>query len=140
MSITAAALVCLSLNVYHEARDQPLEGQIAVAQVTMSRVASDVFPDDVCGVVWQPSQFSWTHDGKSDKPKEKKAWETAKAIAQIVSTNDIKDETTGATDYHADYVAPYWAKGYYHTVTIGTHIFYTRHQSPTTSIRPKARP
>ena len=32
----AEALVCLALNIYHEARDQPFIGQVAVAQVVMN--------------------------------------------------------------------------------------------------------
>ena len=45
------ALVCLALNVYHEARDQPFIGQVAVAQVVMNRVHDDRFPNTVCEVV-----------------------------------------------------------------------------------------
>lgn len=139
MSVTAAALACLSLNVYYEARNQPVEGQIAVAQVTMNRVLSSEFPNDVCSVVWQPSQFSWTHDGKSDKPSDATAWKQAKAIAQLVSTQDIRDETVGATFYHADYVNPFWASSFNQTAVIATHVFYTEHSAPVTSLRPKSR-
>ena len=31
------AMTCLAMNVYHEARDQSLIGQVAVAQVVMNR-------------------------------------------------------------------------------------------------------
>ena len=48
----AEALVCLALNVYFEARNQPLTGQIAVTQVVMNRVESEYYPDDVCEVVY----------------------------------------------------------------------------------------
>lgn len=140
MSITAAAMICLSLNVYYEARNQPVEGQIAVAQVTMNRVLSSEFPDDVCSVVWQPSQFSWTHDGKSDTPANAASWRQAKAIAQLVSTQDIRDETMGATFYHADYVNPFWASSFNQTTVIGAHVFYTEHYAPVTSLRPQQRP
>ena len=78
------AATCLALNVYFEARSEPMIAQFAVAQVTMNRVASEKYPDNVCDVVWQKKQFSWTHDGKSDKPKEAKAWEVAQWVAKVV--------------------------------------------------------
>ena len=65
---------CLALNIYHEARGESLEGRLAVAAVTMNRVRDKRFPDRVCEGVWQPRQFSWTHDGRSDRPREAKAW------------------------------------------------------------------
>ena len=58
----AEALVCLALNVYHEARDQPFIGQVAVAQVVMNRVKDERYPDDVCGVVKQGLTYSWDTD------------------------------------------------------------------------------
>ena len=48
-----AALMCLALNVYFEARNDSMVGQYAVAQVVMNRVQSSKFPDDVCSVVKQ---------------------------------------------------------------------------------------
>ena len=54
-----AALVCLALNIYFEARNQPTSGQIAVAEVTLNRVASRNYPNTVCGVVHQGPISSW---------------------------------------------------------------------------------
>ena len=75
------ALICLSLNVYWEARNQPVAGQLAVAQVTMNRVHDRRFPNNVCEVVYDHKQFTWYCDGKSDIPKEEKAWQTAMLVA-----------------------------------------------------------
>ena len=36
---------CLALNIYHEARNQPTVGKLAVAQVTMNRVKDVRFPN-----------------------------------------------------------------------------------------------
>ena len=52
---------CLALNIYHEARSESMEGQIAVAQVTLNRVAHSEWPSTICEVVSEPKQFSWTH-------------------------------------------------------------------------------
>ncbi len=120
------ALTCLALNVYHEARSEPLTGQIAVAQVTLNRVASPRYPDEVCDVVWQRKQFSWTHDGKSDKPRDAKAWAQAQEVASIVYHNTLTlDELTPETlHYHADWVTPHWAHNQQPVTRIGSHIFY----------------
>jgi N-acetylmuramoyl-L-alanine amidase len=137
------ALVCLSLNVYHEAKNQSVVGQAAVAEVVMNRVADSRYPNSVCEVVKQgptrPSwkdpnteipikhkcQFSWYCDGKTDNPKDDIHWKRAKAIAKLVLYNRIPiDVTEGATHYHATYVKPSWAKTKTRTTRIETHIFY----------------
>ena len=43
-------LECLARNIYHEAGYEPFEGKVAVAQVTLNRVASGSLPSDVCKV------------------------------------------------------------------------------------------
>ena len=124
-------LTCLALNVYYEARSEPMDGQYAVAHVVLNRVADDSFPDDACKVVKQGylkgrhrCQFSWYCDGKSDNPKDKMSW----IVAQVVAYNTLygyhKDNTHGATHYHATYVSPWWRKHYDKTVAHGSHIFY----------------
>lgn len=123
------ASVCLALNVYFEARSEPIIAQFAVAQVTMNRVQSDAYPNTVCDVVWDKQQFSWTHDGKSDRPKEREAWETAQWVANTALRDNGKYlyvVPTDALHYHADYVTPYWVTGCVRVSQIGRHIFYRR--------------
>ena len=127
-----AALMCLALNVYFEARNDNMVGQYAVAQVVMNRVQSSKFPNDVCSVVKQSRndgtcQFSWYCDGKSDKPREPYAWAYAQMVAADVLIGqgiEVTDITQGATHYHANYVRPYWADKLEYTVTYGSHLFY----------------
>jgi spore germination cell wall hydrolase CwlJ-like protein len=86
-----SALICLSLTIYFEARNQPLEGQVAVAQVVLNRVMDDRYPDKVCDVVMQSRkykdsghpvkwscQFSFYCDGKTDTPTDIDAYRWAK--------------------------------------------------------------
>ena len=135
----AEAIMCLALNVYHEAKNQSLIGQIAVAQVTMNRVYDERFPDTVCEVVKEAvtykgtnkpvlhkCQFSWYCDGKKDEPNfESKTWSLALEHASIMLTKTIVlDVTEGATHYHATYVRPAWAKTKTRTTRIDRHIFY----------------
>ncbi len=110
---------CLAQNVYYEARNQPIEGQLAVADVTLNRVEDPRWPDTICGVVEQKNQFSWV--GRvSGRPKGK-AWRTAKEVALHSLTNT--DRIT-ATHFHADYVSPDWAENKKRVKKIKNHIFY----------------
>lgn len=120
----AAEIECLATNIYFEALTESEAGQVAVANVTMNRVKSKHFPNSVCEVVWEPKQFSWTHDGKSDTPADKKAYEEVYEIAKAVYYGNIVDITEGATFYHADYVNPSWNKVMERVAKIDRHIFY----------------
>ncbi|NNC72074.1 MAG: cell wall hydrolase, partial [Sphingomonadaceae bacterium] len=51
-------LHCLAKVILHESRGEPRSGQLAVAQVVMNRVESPRFPNSICGVIYQRSQFS----------------------------------------------------------------------------------
>ena len=133
---------CLALNIYHEARGQSIAGQIAVGQVTLNRVKDNRFPNTICEVVMQGPhraswkgtgemipvrhrcQFSWYCDGKSDKLKQRKAYNQIVSLSQILIDQDMIDITSGATHYHAYYVSPAWARSKKRTTKIEDHIFY----------------
>ena len=129
------ALMCLAMNIYHEARGEPLVGRIAVAQVVVNRANSVQFPNTICEVVKQGKyynnqpikykcQFSWWCDGKSDKVTDQQEWEKAVNLAQKVLLEDIPDVTENALYYHTIDVSPYWAPHYQKIATIENHIFY----------------
>jgi spore germination cell wall hydrolase CwlJ-like protein len=126
--LTTDDLECMALNVYHEARGEPWEGQAAVVHVTLNRVADPYFPNNICDVVWQSGQFSWTQDGRSDYPHNEDAWEISQYITIIAYEwwQVGEDFSEGATFYHADWVNPYWAQQFEETVEIGVHTFYRR--------------
>lgn len=117
---------CLAQNIYFESRNESNLGQQAVAWVTLNRVDTERYPDQICDVVWQDRQFSWTHDGKSDEPTETNAWQNAQFNAMYVLHNreNKMDPTEGSTHYHATYVDPYWSDDYERIVRIDDHIFY----------------
>lgn len=134
--VPAKEVKCLADNIYFEAKSEPYEGQLAVAQVTLNRVEHPQYPKTVCGVVWQQSkdrrsgrrvaQFSWTLDGRSDIPKSKSAYEEAYAIAEEALLYGTKSAIIGtdALFYHANYVKPRWARRMDRVAQIGNHIFY----------------
>ena len=116
---------CLAMNIYHESRGERLEGQIAVAHVTVNRVNHDEWGNTICDVVYQPKQFSWTHLIKDTTPKDSKSWRQAKVIARDVMIGNTEDPTYGSVFYHANYVNPNWAEFMTLSKVIGRHLFYT---------------
>lgn len=57
--------------VYLEARGEPEEGQQAVAEVILNRVAAENFPSSVESVVYQKGQFAAAEDIEKATPGEK---------------------------------------------------------------------
>lgn len=118
-----ADLHCLATAVYFESKSEPLDGQLAVAQVILNRVESSRFHEDICGVVKAPYQFSFVRKGKLPEATNEKQWATARAIAWIAISEGWKEIVPAATHFHATRVRPGWAK-LHKLATVGNHIFY----------------
>lgn len=116
---------CLARAVYFEARSEPVDGQLAVAEVVLNRAASGRYPEGICDVVTQRKQFSFIVDGRFPMPdKDSKAWRKAVAIARIANDKLAGNLSDDVLWYHADYVAPVWRHGLERETKIGLHIFY----------------
>jgi spore germination cell wall hydrolase CwlJ-like protein len=125
-------LDCLALNIYREAGYEPFEGKVAVAQVTMNRVAKGQFGKDVCGVVYQKNvimervvcQFSWACDSSAKaRPINQAAYDESYKVAKKVLLEGFKlDILKDALYYHANYINPRWPME--KIGSIGNHIFY----------------
>lgn len=116
---------CLAGAIYFESRGEPLDGQLAVAEVIISRAESRQFPADYCGVVHQRSQFSFVKNGRMPSPRTGSvAWKRAKAIAQIAHKGLWDSEAAGSLYFHARYVAPSWSHKRQAMATISRHVFY----------------
>jgi len=130
--IMSTALLCLASNIYFEARSEPIAGQIAVAEVTLNRVNSQDYPNNICEVVLQENedscQFSWWCDGKSDQPKDMFSFLKAKAIAKMMIQDGDYISVVGdeVTHYHSTSVEPYWSEVFQKTQVIGDHVFYRK--------------
>jgi len=116
-------IMCMALNIYHEARGSSLEDRIATGLVVLNRMESENFPDTVCDVVWERSQFSWTNDGRSDIPHNLEAYEAALLLASFIISGAYPDFTYGATHYHTAEIRPYWSDGSLAKVRIGAHVY-----------------
>jgi spore germination cell wall hydrolase CwlJ-like protein len=126
----AAQLKCMKDVIYFEARGEGYAGKAAVANVVLNRAKSTAYPRDVCAVVYQNRQFSWTID-KSKHGVRVKHGKDIEAVASLALANLLKDNTGGATHFHTVDILPYWASSLYNTVTIGRHIFYKQPKGKT---------
>ena len=117
---------CLAKNIFFEAGIEPIEGKIAVAQVTMNRLETNRWGDNVCSVVYARKQFSWTLEKKkvNEKPSGPLWKESMSALEKFIQGYRIVG-LENSRHYHADYIKkPYWAKKKRTVETIGQHIFY----------------
>jgi len=116
-------LICLATAIYFEARGEPDIGQMAVAQVVVNRMVDDRYPDTICGVVWEPKAFSFTHDGKHDRMTHPESRSKALQIAKSTLRGDGLGITS--THYHTTSVDPFWNEHYSLDGLVGNHLFYT---------------
>lgn len=103
--------------MYFEARGESFLGKVLVAKTTTNRAISSLYPKNICEVVYQPNQFSWTAIPQY-KPSQKELQESTKAV--LVSVSHKSD----ALFFHAISVKPEWAKHKQFLVREGNHIFY----------------
>ncbi len=125
-------LECLTRNIYWEAANEPFEGKVGVAQVTLNRLKSGKFADSVCGVVYQKNvfyekvvcQFSWYCEGNHKmKAVHRPLWDESEQVAKKVLLEGFRlPSLENALYYHADYVSPGWKLP--KIEKIGRHIFY----------------
>ena len=117
---------CLASAIYFEARGEPIEGQLAVAEVVLNRAASGRYPATICEVVTQPWQFSFVRRGiipAADRASD--AWRKAVAVARIAESGAQRLLPRDVLWYHADYVSPSWGRRLARNTKIGLHIFYS---------------
>jgi hypothetical protein len=122
---------CMATAIYFESRGESYRGQVAVGQVVMNRVYHKLYPDTICGVVFQNQskrnacQFSFACDGIPEKVTDQKSWKQAMAIAKdVISGKEYLAEVGYSTHYHATYVYPHWAPRMKKNTKIGMHVFY----------------
>ena len=114
---------CLAVAVYFESRSEPLAGQLTVAHTVLNRAKSGRFPSSICGVVKQPSQFSFVRGGGFPAfSRGSRDWREAVAIAKIAQDNMWESSAPNALFFHATHVSPGWKLK--RIASVGNHIFY----------------
>lgn len=131
------ASMCISLNAYHEARSDGIDGMTMVAQVTLNRAGHD--PAKACQVVAKRKQFSWTNrltsGDKLEKirmlprllPKEAQAWQDAREIGRQAVSGTLDKRITQRVGsakhyYNPSKANPSWRRDYKQVAMIGEHL------------------
>ena len=125
------ALQCMTNAIYYEAGNEPEEGQRAVAQVVLNRVASGRWPASICAAIYQGSersdrrcQFTFSCDGSMARIPAAGAWSRARRVAADALDGAVFGPAGLATFYHSLAVHPPWADRMRPVAVIGAHIFY----------------
>ncbi|QIK81351.1 cell wall hydrolase [Lysobacter sp. HDW10] len=126
----ASDSLCLSTTVYLEARNQPVMGQRAVAEVALRRQESGQWGDSMCSVVTARKQFAPTLVSPQYDLGNPDAWGAAVNVALEAEQNwslpvgRRKEVVPGATHFAAlDIAQPSWRNAY-RVATIGDHTFF----------------
>ena len=116
-------LNCLAGAIYFEAKSESLSGQLAVGRVIVARSKSGRFPNSYCGVVFQPSQFSFVRGGGMPGiARGSQQWRNAVAVAQIAHAGSWRSPVEGALYFHAAFVSPAWRLA--RVGRVENHVFY----------------
>lgn len=128
---------CLAEVIYYEARGESEEGQRAVAEVILHRLAGGEHGRTVCDVVYEGAnqtfcQLTFVCDGSLDRTRSPDAWRQAQVLAAQMLSGEISStaETGDATYYHTVDVHPTWAPRMTRVTQIGHHIFYSEAPKP----------
>lgn len=113
-------LFWLSRVIYRESGNQSLEGQMAVGNVVLNRVADPVFPNTVEEVLAQKNQFSTYKSGVLRKTEPSASSTIA---AKLVMDGGVVEETKGATFFDSG-VNSWAARNKKLIATFGDHNFY----------------
>lgn len=150
--VSMSELYCMTVNTWHEARSEPLDGQIAVSHAVLERVKDSRYPNTACGVIYSSIEdpanpghplrnkcaFSWYCDGKRDDIKLVKAngdidedvvdqVATGARASLLAMIGDVPTQCEGSNFYYNPTVSrPRWAKHYDRKCKIGNHVFMER--------------
>lgn len=125
--------VWAAMCIFAEARNQPFDGQVAVAITIRERMRLKHFSDGtVVGTVWRPAQYSWTLSSDPQRQRvlavdaESPAWLTAQQAWEASEGSDLLPPGT-VSYFNPDTVAePGWARSteFEFVRRIGAHAFY----------------
>lgn len=108
--------------IFFEANRSSRVGMIAVGNVVMNRVASDDFPDTVCGVVGQKNQFA---PGVMTRKMDSSAMPDVQEAARAVLRGERAPGIGKARFFHTyGYRFPY--RNMHYVLTAGGNAFYEK--------------
>lgn len=116
---------CLAENLYHEARGEEEAGMLAVNAVVLNRAFRDNV--DICDVVFEEFQFSWTLDENLTLDLSSDAWKQSLAMAEFSLNYHFEYDYSNRAYYYynPNVVTPDWSESMRVTARIGNHVFLT---------------
>lgn len=133
----------VAATLWGEARSEPVQGIVAVANVIRNRAKKPGWwGEGYSGVCLAPKQFScWTPAGgqrnydrllgvmqqfAAGTPITDPGLRECIGIAHLAMGDYLRDNTKGSTHYHAAVMTPRptWAKGHTPVIQCGNHVFY----------------
>lgn len=127
---TVADQTCLAATLYLEARDQPVLGQVAIAEVALRRQRADRSRPALCTVLIEPRQFALGIVSPRTPIRNLGAWNRAWRIAGTTlarwsESGESLSVVPAANHFYAVHrVTPYWTKHGEWVAQIGDHAFY----------------
>lgn len=116
-------ILCLALVMYHEARGEPTRGEMQVGHVVMARVKDKRYPDNVCDVVFQDSQFEFVEVLNDYTPYDRRSWRKSYALAKLIY-NGVVVDNINANHYHNMTIKPEWTNEMEMVLAYNEHVFY----------------
>jgi len=116
-----------------EAGGEGAEGMQAVLNVILNRADGylhRMVPETVKTGAFSCMSSIWKRSEPDYSPliqraeNQPGAYEQAMNLISLMEEGFLRDNTHGATHYHAAYIHPYWADSLRYLTTIGNHIFY----------------
>ena len=108
----------LAKIIYSEARGESYKGQVAVGAVVMNRIQSNLFPNHIKGVVFQPGAFTAVDDGQY--------WLIPNRTAYLAALDAVRgwDPTQNSLYYfNPETATSKWIWSRPQNLKIGKHIF-----------------
>jgi spore germination cell wall hydrolase CwlJ-like protein len=115
----------MAVATYHEARNQPLDGQLAVASVILNRAGvPERWGESPCEVV-TPGQFSFLSSDRSyPSIDDGEAWAVAVEMAREALERGPSAAIGEADHYHTTAVQPVWDDDMKQVTRIDDHVFF----------------
>ena len=94
-------ILCLAINIYHEAESASSDEKFNVGFVTKNRLIFEKYDNDICKIISDPKQFGWVVLKKNYKPRYADLWIESQKIAYIIySDPNYPDPTDCALFFH----------------------------------------
>jgi spore germination cell wall hydrolase CwlJ-like protein len=121
---SSSDMSCLASAMYHEARSEPVEGQIAIAEVVIARSKDQRWKGSLCRTIAMRRQFSFVRNGHTPKIPDPNAAAQMQRLAKDVVDGRVRSRAKGSLFFHATYADPAWRHHLTRRVRIQRHIFY----------------